>query len=566
MVFKVGTDLNSVAILPSLEEKKREEVAINRDVVNTLVEITKFLGKHSLSFRGHRENWSEANKGNFKDLAELISKWSPSLAIHIEKIKNKGRKEVNFLSWERQNQLIDSVASCIKLVIIKQLKESRYFSVSIDTTFDISKKEQLAFIIRYVNFEKTIPVINERLLALKESSITSGINLFTIFQEICAENGLNWRRFLVGQSYDGAANMRGEYAGLQALVCAENPAATYTWCYAHRLSLIVVQGSSSSQNAVDLFGNLESLYAFITSSKKRVSWFDNAQKTHYPKQRVYRLKRVETTRWFSLSSALNTVIITLNALIDTLIKIQQDEGCVDFKSGAKATGLIEYFLSERFILTAFLYIDIFYMEFSPLPIHRPRKKKRLPSEQIEDNPITDPKYEFKIKTYFVALDTIITAINDRFTSKSLNLLKDISLFSTKRLNEIKCKNSALPKDAFNSFCDVYSKFVQLDELKKEYVQFANYFSEFSNIMKLPKSIHNDYSVEVCDEDNLSDIDLLKLCHMSGLKEVFPTLYTALHIATTLPVTSASPERTFSKLKIIKKIGYVAQSHKENLKT
>lgn len=98
---------------------------------------------------------------------------------------------MNFLSWERQNQLIDSVASCIKLVIIKQLKESRYFSVSIDTTFDISKKEQLAFIIRYVNFEKTIPVINERLLALKESSVTSGINLFTIFQEICAENGLN---------------------------------------------------------------------------------------------------------------------------------------------------------------------------------------------------------------------------------------------------------------------------------------------------------------------------------------------------------------------------------------
>lgn len=84
------------------------------------------------------------------------------------------------MSWERQNQLIDSVASCIKLVINKQLSESRFFSVSIDTTF-----EQLAFIIRYVNFKKAIPVINERLLALKESSITSGINLFTMFQEIC---------------------------------------------------------------------------------------------------------------------------------------------------------------------------------------------------------------------------------------------------------------------------------------------------------------------------------------------------------------------------------------------
>lgn len=122
------------------------------------------------------------------------------------------------------------------------------------------------------------------------------------------------------------------------------------------------------------------------------------------------------------------------------------------------------------------------MEFSPLPIHRSRKKKRLPSEKIENNPITDPKYEFKIKTYFVYLDTIINPINDRFTSKSQNVLKDISLFSTKRLNEVKCTNSVLPKDAFNSFCEIYSKFVQLNELKKEYVHFANYFSEFTNVM------------------------------------------------------------------------------------
>lgn len=123
------------------------------------------------------------------------------MAIHIEKIKNKGKQKINFLSWERQNQLIDSVASSIKEVINKQLRESRFFSV-----------------------------------------------------------------------------------GLQALVCADNPAAVYTWCYAHRLSLIVVQGSCSSQNAVDLFGNLESLYTLISSSKKRVFWFDNAQKKHYPMQ------------------------------------------------------------------------------------------------------------------------------------------------------------------------------------------------------------------------------------------------------------------------------------------
>ncbi|KAF0761100.1 zinc finger MYM-type protein 1-like, partial [Aphis craccivora] len=38
---------------------------------------------------------------------------------------------------------------------------------------------------------------------------------------------------------------------------------------------------------------------------------------------------------------------------------------------------------------------------------------------------------------------------------------------------------------------------------------------------------------------------------SELKNIFPSLYTALCIALTLPVSSASPERAFSKLKLIK---------------
>jgi len=49
-------------------------------------------------------------------------------------------------------------------------------------------------------------------------------------------------------------------------------------------------------------------------------------------------------------------------------------------------------------------------EFSPLLIHRLREKKILSNEEVEDHPITDPLYEFKIKTYFVSLDIIIEAL------------------------------------------------------------------------------------------------------------------------------------------------------------
>jgi len=62
--------------------------------------------------------------------------------------------------------------------------------------------------------------------------------------------------------------MRGQYEGLQAIIKEVNPSAIYMWCYAHRLNLVVVQVASSSTDAVNMFGNVEELYNFISSSKK----------------------------------------------------------------------------------------------------------------------------------------------------------------------------------------------------------------------------------------------------------------------------------------------------------
>lgn len=47
------------------------------------------------------------------------------------------------------------------------------------------------------------------------------------------------------------------------------------------------------------------------------------------------------------------------------------------------------------------------------------------------------------------------------------------------------------------------------------------------------------------------LSLLSLIHSQHLTRIYPNLWTALRIALTLPVTVASAERSFSKLKLIK---------------
>lgn len=141
----------------------------NREIVKQLIDITLYLGRHGLAFRGHREGWYEQNKGNFKDLIILISKYSPIMAQYITEIKiQKHKSECSFISWRKQNLLIDTISECIATFIDKEIVGARFFSISIDSTFDISRKEQVSFVIRYVQND----TVKERFIALKESPNT----------------------------------------------------------------------------------------------------------------------------------------------------------------------------------------------------------------------------------------------------------------------------------------------------------------------------------------------------------------------------------------------------------
>lgn len=327
---------------------------MNIEVVKQLIDITVFLGKHNLAFRGHRENMINEMCGNFKDLALLLSKYSPHMACYFTQIKSS---RFSYLSWRRQNSLIDAVSSCITNKIENFVKNARLFSISIDGTFDISRKEQISFVIRYINEEEF--KVEERLLALRESSSTQGCDLANIFYEVCNKHQIDWKKYLIGQSYDGASNMRGQYNGLQAIIKKENSQATYVWCCAHRLNLVITDTVCCNLNAMDLFGNVEKIFDFICSSKKRVALFEEKQKHMYKNKRIRRVKRVTTTRWMSHKYALDVVLEKFDALIITLEEIRGQEGQHDRRAGSDAGGLLNYFSTKRFLLTAFLFKSIF---------------------------------------------------------------------------------------------------------------------------------------------------------------------------------------------------------------
>lgn len=82
-------------IIPALESSQKTNIALNRQIVFELIDITLYLARHNLSFRGHKEGWEEKN---CKDILLLMALNSYALYSHIDSIKSQSKHVCSFIS------------------------------------------------------------------------------------------------------------------------------------------------------------------------------------------------------------------------------------------------------------------------------------------------------------------------------------------------------------------------------------------------------------------------------------------------------------------------------------
>jgi len=119
-------------------------------VLERIVATIKFLANRGLGFRGDDEIIGSTRNGNYLGTLELIAQFDPFLNEHIKKYGNAGRWIPSYLSSTICNEFIDVMGQKVLKIIVAEIQESKYFSISVDSTPDVTHVDQLTFTFRYV--------------------------------------------------------------------------------------------------------------------------------------------------------------------------------------------------------------------------------------------------------------------------------------------------------------------------------------------------------------------------------------------------------------------------------
>ncbi|XP_057440073.1 uncharacterized protein LOC130731930, partial [Lotus japonicus] len=554
---------------------------IYRTRLKATIDCVCWLLKQGLAFRGHDESKGSTRQGNFLELLKF-------LAMHNDLIKNvvldNAPENHQLIAPTIQKDIAHAAASETTNAIIADIG-NEFFAILVDEARDISTKEQKAIALLYVN--KTGSIV-ERFLGIVHVKDTTSSSLKSAIDELFCKHGLSISS-IRGQGYDGASNMSGEFNGLKSLILRENPCAYYVHCFAHQLQLTLV-AIAQEHGEVSLFFNLVSkLMNVVGGSCKRVDMLHEKQLEHIREElsrgeissgqglnQETNLARPADTRWSSHYITLVRIILMYSAIIDVL-HIMKEDGYPRQAKG-EASGLLimlqgfdfVFFLhlmrrvlgishelsqslqrKDQDIMNAMNLVNITKTRFASLrndgwePLLKevtlfcnkqsisvpPMESVFVSGQSRRQTRSITTEHHYRVELFYTVIDMQLQELNDRFSEINTQLLL--------------CLASLDPSNLFSAFD------------KAKVLEFASFYpNEFTpfNLVMLDNAL-DCYIMDMRTSDEFASLEGLQQLSEKlvekGRHVVYPLVYLLLKLALILPVATATVERAFSAMNIVK---------------
>ncbi|XP_071715238.1 uncharacterized protein [Rutidosis leptorrhynchoides] len=534
-----------------------------------------------LAFCGHNEKEDSINKGNFLELLHWLAGQCDKIGPVVLK---KAPKNSQMKCSSIQKCIVRAAATEVEKAIVKEIGDE-FFAILVDESRDVSCKEQMSLVLRFVNNEG---VVVERFIGIKQVNDTSALSLKSTIYSMLLGQGLS-PRSIRGQGYDGANNMSGAFNGLKTLIMKESKSAHFIHCFAHQLQLALVFVAKNHSSINDFFERISGLLNMIGSSYKRRDLLRKKQATYVVEalatgevesgtgqNQEVGIKRPCDTRWGSHYGSLLNILTIYSSICEVLEDISEDGNCQDQR--AEACRLLRSLLKFDFVFCLHLMVDVLEItndlnttlqrkdQYIVNAMHQVRGcKKRLQSMRdigwesllekvssfcektgIDILNMDDPYYDcisrrrgshvsslhhYKVDVFYSVIDMQLRELNNRFNEVNTPLL--ISMAS---LN---------PSKSFKAF--------QVEELMKmaEFYPF-----EFPNHeLGVLRGQLNNYIHDVRGDERFSHLkgigNLAKMMVETNKSIIYPKVYLLLKLVLNLPVATSTVERAFSAMKLIK---------------
>jgi len=133
-----------------------------------------------------------------------------------------------------------------------------------------------------------------------------------------------------------------------------------------------------------------------------------------------------------------------------------------------------------------------------LPASRVCRKKKLYDEVCEDQVLTNPKEIFRVDTYRVIIDQILSSLNQRVSNNS-NLIADIQYLIPKNFNLIE----NMPNDALTHIADLIN--IKKEDLKMELQNFSIIYPNLTtSVLERTKCIYKNSTTNINNSEKSSD--------------------------------------------------------------
>ena len=325
----VHIDKKSEAINLQMDNATRQQVESNRNKLKIITKVVLFCARQNIPLRGHRDDSrhydiKSNNPGNFQELLRLLCETGN---VELDDYLRYAPRNATYRSKTVQNELIFLCADQVLTAIVQEVRDAREFSMLADEASDVSNKEQLSLVLRFV--DQASYIREEFLGFLQCLNGTSGDAIAKLILEKLDVLSIELKNCR-GQGYDGAGNMSGEYNGCAARIRVHNELALYFHCQCHSLSLCVCFACKMPA-VLNMMAVVRSIYHFFDLSPKRFSLLvSNIDKVYKGEgkddvAKREKLKNCCRTRWVEKADSFATFANLYHAVVETIYQISSND-------------------------------------------------------------------------------------------------------------------------------------------------------------------------------------------------------------------------------------------------